>query len=91
LSTTSASQTGENLDDLDDMAFLDAQVEKSQNSHGRIVQGSGKNYRSIVNGILHHRSEHQVKPKSNDSKLSSALQTKLKESGNSRKKKIKKK
>mmetsp|Transcript_12382 Transcript_12382/g.13880 ORF Transcript_12382/g.13880 Transcript_12382/m.13880 type:complete len:1153 (+) Transcript_12382:107-3565(+) len=91
LSTTTPSQTGENLDDLDDMAFLDAQVEKSQNSHGRIVQGSGKNYRSIVNGILQHRSEHQVKPKSNDSKLSSTLQAKLKESGNSRRKKIKKK
>ena len=42
----------ENLDDLDDMAFLDAQVEKVQNSHGRQVAGSGKSYRTIVNGIL---------------------------------------
>jgi ATP-dependent RNA/DNA helicase IGHMBP2 len=92
LTTTPSSpkETGENLDDLDDMAFLDTQIEKSQNSHGRKVEGKGKNYRTIVNGILNTRTEPQIKSKRN-SKTSSALNDKLKEAGNSRKKKNKKK
>ena len=40
------------MDDLDDMAFLDAQIEKVQTSHGRKVEAKGKGYRSIVS-ILH--------------------------------------
>ena len=89
-SSTSPKETGENLDDLDDMAFLDTQIEKSQNTHGRKVEAKGKNYRTIVNGILNSRTEPQVKSKTN-SKTSSALNEKLKEAGNSRKKKNKKK
>jgi hypothetical protein len=41
-----------NDDDDDDMAFLDAQITKAENSHGRKVEASGNNYRRIVNGIL---------------------------------------
>ena len=76
------------LDGLDDMAFLDAQIEKSQNSHGRQVVGSGKNYRTIVNGILNSRPEPRATPR--NGKASSALQAKLREAGNARKKKKKK-
>ena len=38
-------------DDIDDMTFLDTQIEQVQNSHGRKVEGKGS-YRTIVNGIL---------------------------------------
>lgn len=36
------------LDKLDDMAFLDAQIEKIQTSHGRVIEAKGKGYRTIV-------------------------------------------
>eukprot|EP00537_Pseudo-nitzschia_pungens_P007889 CAMPEP_0172377752 /NCGR_PEP_ID=MMETSP1060-20121228/69070_1 /TAXON_ID=37318 /ORGANISM="Pseudo-nitzschia pungens, Strain cf. cingulata" /LENGTH=1157 /DNA_ID=CAMNT_0013105461 /DNA_START=1692 /DNA_END=5165 /DNA_ORIENTATION=+ len=76
------------LDDLDDMAFLDAQIEKAQNTHGRKVQGSGKQYRTIVNGILNSRPEPKAKPK--NSNASDALRSKLNEAGKARRKKTKK-
>jgi hypothetical protein len=37
---------------LDDMAFLDAQIDQVQNSHGRKVEGKGAGYRTMINGIL---------------------------------------
>ncbi len=79
----------DNLDDLDDMAFLDAMIDKSQNAHGRKVVGSGKNYRTVVNGILNSRPEPQAKSTNNGK--SSALRAKLSQSENARKKKTKKK
>ena len=41
----------DHLDDLDDMAFLDAQIEKVQTSHGRTIDASGKGYRTIVSPL----------------------------------------
>lgn len=41
-------ESGGKMDDLDDMAFLDAQIEKVQTSHGRKVDAKGKGYRSVV-------------------------------------------
>ena len=41
------------LDDLDDMAFLDAQIDKVQTSHGRKIDAKGKGYRSVVSCILY--------------------------------------
>ncbi|KAG7341913.1 DNA-binding protein SMUBP-2 [Nitzschia inconspicua] len=79
----------DNADDLDDMAFLDAQIEKVQNAHGRKVVGSGKQYKTIVNGILNARPEPTGKAK--NSKASSMLQSKLREAESSRKKKTQKK
>jgi len=78
------------LDDegLDDMAFLDAQIEKVQNSHGRVVSGKGAKYRTIVNGILISQPEAAPKKKS---KASSLLQSRLREAQNSRKVKNNKK
>jgi predicted DNA helicase len=78
----------ENLDDLDDMAFLDAEIEKVENAHGRKVAGSGKQYKTIVNGILNARPEIRTKPK--NTKASSSLQAKLREAENARKKKVQK-
>ena len=40
------------LEDLDDMAFLDAQIEKVQASHGRKIVAKGKGYRSVVSLFL---------------------------------------
>ena len=79
----------DNLDDLDDMAFLDAQIEKAQNSHGRKVTGSGKNYRTVVNGILNAKPEPRAKP--TNSRTNAALRAKLNSAQNARKKKNKKK
>jgi ATP-dependent RNA/DNA helicase IGHMBP2 len=79
----------EKLDDLDDMAFLDAQIDKAQNAHGRMVTGKGKNYRTIVNGILNARPEPQSKHTNN--KANASLQAKLKQAEDARKKKSKKK
>lgn len=76
-------------DNLDDMAFLDAQIEKSQNAHGRRVEGVGKGYRTVVNGVLNFRPAPPSKPKNINA--SSALRSKLSEAGNARKKKTKKK
>lgn len=79
----------EGLDDLDEMAFLDAQIEKSQNAHGRKVTGKGKGYRTIVNGILNTTTAAQEAPK--NKKSASALQTKLKQAQEGRTKQAKKK
>ena len=78
----------DNFDDLDDMAFLDTQIEKSQNTHGRKVVGKGKNYRTVVNGILNANPEPRTK--TNNNSTSSALRAKLSQAENSRKKKKKK-
>jgi hypothetical protein len=79
----------ESLDDLDDMAFLDAQIDQVQNSHGRKVEGKGA-YRSIVNGILIGKPPERSETKKNV-KSSSALNAKLKEAKEGRKKKVGKK
>ncbi len=73
-------------DGLDDMAFLNAQIEKVQNSHGRKVEGTG-NYRSIVNGIL------LSKPKTQERKKNTAASSQLKAKLNSKSqdRKVKKK
>jgi len=71
----------------DDMAFLDAQIEKVQTSHGRIVEGKGKNYRSIVNGILISRPKSETNQK--DARLSNALNTKIKNAEKGRRSKKK--
>ena len=66
-------------DNLDDIAFLNAQIEKVQNSHGRKVEGKGSNYRSIVNGVL------LSKPKSKeDKKKNTASSSQLKAKINAR-------
>jgi len=75
-------------DDLDDMAFLDSQIEKVQNSHGRTIQGQGK-YRTIVNGILISKPDPPEKRK--DASAASALQAKLKQAQRGRKAHVKKK
>jgi len=72
-------------DDLDDMAFLDAQIERVQASHGRKVAGKGQAYRSIVNGILISKPAPR-EPEKNQ-RASSALQAKLKQSQDGRKSK----
>ena len=79
----------DDLDDLDDMAFLDAQIDKVQNSHGRKVEGSGT-YKTIVNGILLSKPKPQEKKKKN-STASSQLQSKLNAKAQDRKVKKKKK
>ena len=76
-------------DDIDDMTFLDTQIEQVQNSHGRKVEGKGS-YRTIVNGIL------ISKPTPNklmtpDPKKKYALNAKLKQAAEDRKGKGKKK
>lgn len=76
------------LDDLDDMAFLDAQIEQVQTSHGRKVEGKGKNYRTVVNGILLHKSSEPEPPK--NKKASAALQNKLRDAQKQRATKSKK-
>ena len=77
------SKEEENLDHLDDMAFLDAQVEKAQTAHGRKVVGPGKGYRTIVNGILNATPETRVAPK--NARASASLKSKLQDAHNSRK------
>lgn len=76
------------MDDLDDMSFLDAQINKVQNSHGRKVDGKG-GYKSIVNGILIAKPQEREAPK--NTRASAALQSKLKEAQDGRKAKPKKK
>lgn len=44
-------ESTDHLDDLDDMAFLDTQIEKVQTSHGRTIDASGKGYRTIVSPL----------------------------------------
>lgn len=82
--TAHASSGGsDNLpDDLDDLAFLDAQIEKVQTSHGRKVVGKGS-YRSVVNGILISKPAPREREK--NKKASAALQAKLKQAQDGRK------
>ena len=73
-------------DDLDDMAFLDSQIEKVQSSHGRKVDGKGE-YRTIVNGILISKPAPREREK--NQQASSALRAKLKQTQDGRKAKRK--
>ena len=79
----------DDTDALDDMAFLEAQIKKSQNAHGRKVVGSGKGYRTIVNGVLNSRPESKSAP--TNTAAMSALQSKLKQAQHDRKTKAPKK
>ena len=79
----------DDLDGLDDMAFLDAQIDKVQNSHGRKVEGSGA-YKTIVNGILLSKPKPQERKKKN-SAASSQLQAQLNAKAQDRQVKKKKK
>ncbi|KAL7436987.1 hypothetical protein ACHAXM_005409 [Skeletonema potamos] len=74
-------------DGVDDMAFLNTQIEKVQNSHGRKVEGSGKGYRSIVNGILLSKPKTQEKAKN----TAASAQLKAKLNSKSQDRKVKKK
>jgi len=76
-------------EDLDDLAFLDKQIDKVQNSHGRKVEGSGSNYKTVINGIL--ISKPAPKEKEKNTRAASALQSKLKQTQTDRKAKPKKK
>ena len=71
------------MDDLDDLAFLDKQIEKVQTSHGRKVTGTGSGYRTVINGILIGKPP----PRENEKNIraSSALQSKLKQAQSDRK------
>lgn len=54
-------KSDEKEDNFSDLDFLDAQIEKSQSSHGRKVDGKGKGYRSIVSDIsLHSRNNNII-------------------------------
>lgn len=79
------------VDDDDDMAFLDAQIDAVQNSHGRNVIGSGKEYRSIINGVLIAKPIPKPSVNANKGVKSSALNAKLKAAQESRKIQTKKK
>jgi hypothetical protein len=78
----------EGMDALDDMTFLDAQIDKVQNSHGRTVSGKG-GYKAIVNGILLAKPKEREAPK--NARAAAALQSKLKDSQDGRKAKPKSK
>jgi ATP-dependent RNA/DNA helicase IGHMBP2 len=87
--SSTKSSDDRNLDDLDDMAFLNAQIDKVQTSHGRNIDAPGSGYRSIVNGIL--IAKPKAHEKQRDTKASAALQSKLKQAQEGRKSKPKKK
>ena len=81
---------GESPDnELDDLAFLDAQIEAVQTSHGRKVEGSGKGYRSIINGMLIEKPPPPERRR--DARAAIALKSRLKEAEAGRKTKGKKK
>lgn len=71
-------------DDGDDLAFLDAQIEKVQNSHGRKVEGKG-GYRTVINGILMSKPQSSTRPKERNARASERLQANLKSAEQSRK------
>ena len=86
--TASAGESGnteatQNDDIDDDLAFLDAQIEQVQTSHGRKVEGSGKAYKSIINGVLLAKPEPRAPKK--DVRAQNALKEKLKKAGDDRK------
>lgn len=68
--------------DLNDMAFLDSQIAKVQNSHGRKVEGAGA-YRTIINGILISKPALQAIKK--DAKKSAVLNAKIRTAQDERK------
>jgi ATP-dependent RNA/DNA helicase IGHMBP2 len=70
--------------DFNDMAYLDAHIEQVQTSHGRKVEGSGSNYRTIINGVLLGKPKQDVKQK--NSQVSATLQAKLKQAQDGRRK-----
>ena len=72
---------GEDQDD--DMAFLNAQIQSVQTSHGRRVQGSGNSYKSIINGVLLAKPPPLEVKK--DDKATAMLRAKLKEAEQGRK------
>mmetsp|Transcript_21419 Transcript_21419/g.23760 ORF Transcript_21419/g.23760 Transcript_21419/m.23760 type:complete len:96 (+) Transcript_21419:2-289(+) len=91
MDTTDTTTTITDDSDVDDMAFLDAQIEGVQNSHGRTLMGKkGTNYRTIVNGILNSPTEKRSNTNDN-TKAASALQSKLRTAQNTRKPQPKKK
>jgi ATP-dependent RNA/DNA helicase IGHMBP2 len=76
-------------DNLDDMAFLDSQIEQVQTSHGRKVEGKGS-YRTIINGMLISK-PNPVEGSTSDPRKKSALNAKLKQAAEERRSKGKKK
>jgi ATP-dependent RNA/DNA helicase IGHMBP2 len=76
-------------DNLDDLAFLDAQIEKVQTSHGRKIEASGSAYKSIVNGIL--IAKPKPKEKKRNTNAVNALNSKMKQAQQSRRAKPKQK
>lgn len=85
----SRNNTKELFNDMDDMTFLDMQIDRVMNSHGRRVEGNGKNYRSIINGSLLPKPKVQD-VKSRDTRAADALARKLKEAQIARRAKPKK-
>lgn len=77
------------FDGLNDMDFLDKQIELVQNSHGRKIEASGKGYRSVMNGILLASAPKQEAKK--DSVASASLQAKIRSKAQGRQVKKKKK
>eukprot|EP00956_Cyclotella_meneghiniana_P043502 scaffold273186_cov50-Cyclotella_meneghiniana.AAC.1 len=67
----------DHLDDLDDMAFLDAQIETIQTSHGRKIEAKGKGYKTIINGVLLTKNDRPEVKKTNTAAAKS-LQAKIK-------------
>jgi len=78
-------------DQLDDLTFLDAQIDKVQNSHGRKIEAKGKGYRSIVNGVLLSTPQGQTAAPKKNKAASCSLQDKLKAKAQDRTAKKKKK
>ena len=87
---TKKSQDEDNFDELDDMAFLDAQIEKVQTSHGRKIEAKGKGYKSIVNGVLLTKHE-RPETKKHNTVVANSLQAKIKAKSNDRRGKKKSK
>ena len=83
------SKQDDGMEGLDDLAFLDAQIEKVQTSHGRKIDAGGSNYKTIVNGILLMKPKPQDKKR--DERAANALSSKLKQAQQSRAAKTKKK
>ena len=87
---TKEPNTDDDLSNLDDMAFLDAQIEKVQTSHGRNIDAKGKGYKSIINGVLltkHDRHE----PKRSNTAAANHLKAKIKAKSDDRQAKKKEK
>ena len=80
----------DDLKDLDDMAFLDAQIEKVQTSHGRNIEAKGKGYKSIINGVLLTKHD-RLEPKRSNTVAANSLQAKIKAKSEDRQVKKKKK